>query len=45
MRKFSENSEKKLQWIEQCIKAEYIKAQEIPEYKVFLEAKFKDILK
>ena len=45
IRKYSENSEKKLLWIERCIKDEYAKAQDIPEYKVFLEAKFADILK
>ena len=44
IRRFSENSEKKLEWIKHCIKEEYIKAEEIPEYRVFLEAKFKDIL-
>lgn len=44
IRKYSDNSEQKLDWIERCIKSEYIKAQEIPEYKVFLEAKFANIL-
>lgn len=45
LRRFNENSEKKMQWIKQCIKAEYIKAQQFPEYKVFLKAKFKEVLK
>lgn len=44
IRSYSENSEKKLEWIKRCISSEYEKAQDIPEYKVFLEAKFGDIL-
>lgn len=44
IRKYSDNSEQKLEWIKRCIKEEYHKAQEIPEYKVFLEAKFGDVL-
>ena len=44
IRSYSENSEQKLEWIKRCINSEYVKAQEIPEYKVFLEAKFGDIL-
>ncbi len=43
--KYSDNSEERMQWIEQSVKNEYVKAQRIPEYKVFLENKFKDILK
>lgn len=44
IRKYSENSEKMLAWIEQCIREQYKIANDIPEYKVFLEGKFKNIL-
>ena len=44
IKKYSENSEKMLAWIERCIKEQYKIASEIPEYKVFLEGKFKNIL-
>ena len=44
IRSYSENSEQKLDWITRCINSEYAKAQEIPEYKVFLEAKFASLL-
>ena len=40
LRKYEENSEKMLKWIEQIIKKEYSEAQNNPEYKFFLEAKF-----
>ncbi len=33
-----------LAWIERCIKEQYKIASEIPDYKVFLEGKFKNIL-
>ena len=42
--KYSENSEKMLAWIERSIKEQYNIASKIPEYKVFLEGKFKNIL-
>ena len=44
IKKYHENSEKMLAWIERCIKEQYRIAREIPEYKIFLEGKFKDIL-
>lgn len=44
IKKYSENSEKMLAWIERCIKEQYKIASEIPDYKVFLEGKFKNIL-
>ena len=44
IKKYSENSEKMLAWIERCIKEQYKIAREIPDYKVFLEGKFKKIL-
>ena len=44
IKKYSENSEKMLAWIEQCIKEQFRIASEIPDYKVFLEGKFKNIL-
>lgn len=44
IRKYRENSEQKLEWIERCVKKAYITAQLFPEYKIFLEAKFSGIL-
>ena len=44
IRRYSENSEQMMTWLKRCIKSEYAKAEEFPEYKVFLEAKFKEIL-
>lgn len=42
--KYNDNNIEKLNRIKECIKREYITAQEFPEYKAFLEAKFSDIL-
>ena len=44
IKKYSENSKEMLDWIERCIKEQYKIAQDIPEYKVFLEGKFANIL-
>ena len=44
IKKYSENSEKMMAWIERCIKEQYKIASEIPDYKIFLEGKFKNIL-
>ena len=44
IKKYSENSKEMLAWIERCIKEQYKMAQDIPEYKVFLEGKFGDVL-
>lgn len=44
IRKYQENSAQKLDWIRQLIKKEYITAQSFPEYKLFLEAKFAELL-
>ena len=44
IKRYSEISEQMLAWIERCIKEEYKRADEIPDYKVFLEGKFKNIL-
>lgn len=41
---FEQNDENKLAWIKRTVISEYEKAKNIPEYKLFLEAKFKDIL-
>ncbi len=43
IKKYSENSEKMLAWIERCIKEQYKIASEIPDYKVFLEGKFRKL--
>lgn len=44
IKKYSENSKEMLAWIERCIKEQYKMAQDIPEYKVFLEGKFGNVL-
>lgn len=44
IKKYGENSKEMLGWIERCIKEQYKIAQDIPEYKIFLEGKFGDIL-
>lgn len=44
IKKYSENSKEMLAWIERCIKEQYKMAQDIPEYKFFLEGKFGDVL-
>ena len=44
LKRYNENSEKTLQWIERTIQSEYTKAEERPEYRAFLQAKFKHIL-
>lgn len=44
IRKYHENSEKKLEQIRCLVQREYATAQKFPEYKLFLEAKFADIV-
>lgn len=44
IRKYSEMSEQTRAWLKRCIKSEYAKAEEFPEYGVFLKAKFEDFL-
>ena len=44
IRRYSEMSEQTMTWLKRCIKSEYTKAEEFPEYRVFLEAKFNQFL-
>ena len=44
IRKYHENNEKKFEQIRRLVQREYVTAQKFPEYKLFLEAKFADII-
>lgn len=45
LKKYHDNNEKMLKWIEDAIKSDYKKASDHPEYREFLKAKFDFILK
>lgn len=44
IQRYEENSPAKLDWIRRTIRSEYDSAANQPDYRLFLEAKFKDIL-
>ena len=45
LQRFEENSPAKLDWIKRIVKQEYAQAGDQPDYRLFLEAKFGEILK
>lgn len=44
LQKYEDNSENKISWIKSTIRGEYERADQYPEYKAFLEAKFSSLL-